>query len=48
MLLLTTVLLAHLAVGLSAWWVTGDRRPLYLGLTALPLWAWAYALFGGY
>jgi hypothetical protein len=45
MLLLTTVLLAHLVVGLSAWWLTGDRRPLYLGLTALPLWVWAYALF---
>ena len=48
MLLLKTVLLVHIAVGLSAWWLTGERTPLWLGLTALPLWVWAYALFGGY
>jgi hypothetical protein len=46
-LLISCVLGFHLTIGLLAY--RQFREPLLLGLTlaALPLWAWAYVLFGG-
>jgi hypothetical protein len=46
-LLISCVLGFHLTVGLLAY--RQSREPLMLGLAlaALPLWCWAYFIFGG-
>jgi hypothetical protein len=42
----TTILSFVLITGVTLWRLERDPLALWLGLTALPLWGWAYTLFG--